>query len=144
MNETCSGKGKDIGLVILRIGLGIMFVAHGLPKIIGGPEKWAGLGAALKVFGIAFAPAFWGFMASFAEFAGGVCLVLGVFFRPMLVLLIATMIVAASMLLNAGAGFTAASHAITVGIVFISMLFAGPSKLSLGAHIAFLKGKWYQ
>ncbi len=31
---------RDAGLLILRIGIGIMFLYHGAPKLIGGPEKW--------------------------------------------------------------------------------------------------------
>ena len=33
-------KYRDIGLLFLRIGIGVMFIMHGLPKLIGGPEKW--------------------------------------------------------------------------------------------------------
>ena len=33
-------KHRDIGLLILRIGFGCLFLFHGLPKLFGGPEKW--------------------------------------------------------------------------------------------------------
>ncbi len=33
-------KYRDVGLLILRVGIGIMFMGHGLPKLIAGPEKW--------------------------------------------------------------------------------------------------------
>ena len=75
-------KYRDEGLLILRIGLGIMFILHGLPKMMGGPEQWAGLGMAMGNLGITFAPAFWGFMAAFAELVGGICLLLGIMLRP--------------------------------------------------------------
>ena len=29
------GKYRDVGLLVLRLGLGIMFMAHGLPKLAG-------------------------------------------------------------------------------------------------------------
>ena len=32
-------KYRDIGLLFLRIGIGVMFIMHGLPKLIGGPEN---------------------------------------------------------------------------------------------------------
>ena len=35
---------KDTGLLILRIGIGVMFMLHGLPKITGGTEQWAQMG----------------------------------------------------------------------------------------------------
>ncbi len=124
-------KYKNIGLLILRLGLGGMFIFHGAPKLFGGPERWESLGAALAVFGIKFAPAFWGFMAAFAEFVGGICVILGFFFRPACMLLTITMIVGATMLLSGGNGLGRAAHAIEDGIVFLSLIFIGPGKYSL-------------
>ena len=40
-------KHQHIGLLILRIGFGCMFLFHGLPKLFGGPEKWEKVGAAM-------------------------------------------------------------------------------------------------
>jgi putative oxidoreductase len=124
-------KYKNIGLLILRLGIGGMFIFHGAPKFFGGPERWENLGAAMAVFGIRFAPTVWGFMAAFAEFAGGICVILGFFFRPACMLLTLTMIVAATKLLNGGEGLGRAAHAIEDGIVFLSLIFIGPGKYSL-------------
>ena len=49
-------KRSDLGLLLLRIGIGAMFVAHGFPKLIGGPAKWTALGTATSHLGIDFAP----------------------------------------------------------------------------------------
>ena len=38
---------KDTGLLILRIGLGGMYLWHGWPKLSGGPERWTKLGGAM-------------------------------------------------------------------------------------------------
>ena len=75
-------KYRDIGLLILRVGIGIMFVLHGLPKLISGSETWTMLGGSMKALGLGFAPTAWGFMAALSEFAGGILLTLGFFFRP--------------------------------------------------------------
>ena len=128
---TFLNKYRDVGLLILRIGLGGMFLFHGAPKIIGGPEKWEQLGMAMATFGIHFVPVFWGFLASFAEFFGGILIILGLFFRPACILLTINMTVAASMHLNRGDGLLGASHAIEDGIVFLSLIFIGPGKYSL-------------
>ena len=72
----------DYGLLIIRIGIGVMFMLHGYPKLLGGAEMWEKIGGSMGNIGIHFAPTFWGFMASFAEFAGGLCLVVGFLFRP--------------------------------------------------------------
>ena len=122
---------KDAGLLLLRIGLGIMFILHGLPKLSGGPEAWTRVGAAAKYVGLDFLPAFWGFMAAFSEVFGGIFLIIGFLFRPACLMLLATMAVAAVMHIGKGDGFNVASHAIEAGIVFLSLIFIGPGKYSI-------------
>ena len=58
-------------------------------------------------------------------------LVLGLLFRPALLLLIVTMIVATNQHLANGDGLSRASHAIEAGILFFSLLFIGPGSYSL-------------
>ena len=128
-------KYRDIGLLILRIGIGVMFIMHGLPKLTGGPEKWEMLGGTMKSLGVGFAPTIWGFMAVLSECAGGLLLVLGFFTRPACFFLLATMIVAMSMHISKGDPFVAYSHAMEAGILFLSLIFIGPGKYSLdGQH----------
>lgn len=124
-------KYRDLGLLILRIGLGVMFLWHGYPKLIGGPEIWQKLGMAMSGIGVKTLPVFWGFMAAFSEFFGGICLILGILFRPACILLVTTMAVAATMHLGKGDGLKVASHAIEDGIVFLSLIFIGPGKYSI-------------
>lgn len=133
---------RDIGLLILRIGIGGMFVlVHGAPKLFGGPDQWEKVGMAMGSLGITFMPAFWGFMAAFAEFFGGLCLILGLFFRPACILLTLTMIVATSRHLSQGDGWGRASHAIEDGIVFLSLILIGPGKYSLDEKLSRDRGK---
>ncbi len=124
-------KHRDTGLLILRIGLGCMFLFHGLPKLFGGPEKWEKVGMAMGSLGITFLPAFWGFMAAISEALGGLCLILGFLLRPACILLTITMLVATLSHLSRGDGLGGASHAIEVGIVFLSLILIGPGKHSL-------------
>ncbi|MGZ5244021.1 MAG: DoxX family protein [Bacteroidia bacterium] len=124
-------KYKDIGLLILRIGIGIMFMVHGYPKITGGIEKWEALGHSMSTLGIAFMPAFWGFMASFAEFFGGLMIVLGLFFRPAVALLFITMLVATTKHVAAGDGFGKYSHAAESTFWFLGLFFTGPGRYSV-------------
>ncbi len=128
---TALNKYKDFGLLILRIGMGGMFIFHGAPKMFGGPEIWERIGASMASVGIEFVPVFWGFMASFSEFIGGICIILGLFFRPACILLTITMTIAASGHLSRGDGLRGAAHAIEDGIVFLSLIFIGPGKYSL-------------
>jgi putative oxidoreductase len=128
---------KDIGLLILRIGLGGMFIFHGVPIMFGGPETWEKVGVmGMSPLGIEFMPAFWGFIAGVAEFTGGICLILGLFFRPACIFLTLTMGAAVIMHLKRGDTLGGASHAIENGIVFFSLIFIGPGKYSL-------EGAWH-
>jgi len=119
---------RDLGLLFLRVAMGIMYLYHGIPKLMGGPSLWGKLGGAVNYVGIDFAPVTFGLAAALSETVGAVCLMLGIFFRPALSLLIVTMVVAASMHLGRGDGLKVASHAIENAIVFFSLLLIGPGK----------------
>lgn len=124
-------KYRDLGLLILRVGIGLMFAYHGAPKLFGGPEKWERIGGAMANFGLDFFPVFWGFMAAASEFGGGIFLMVGYLTRPACLFLTITMLVAAVSHLARGDGLGRASHAIEAGILFVSMIFIGPGKYSL-------------
>ena len=128
-----SDKNRDYGLIILRIGIGLMFViAYGLPKVRGGEQMWTGLGGAFnRIIGIDFIPTFWGLMATVSEFFGGICLILGVLFRPACALMLFTMIIAVTSIIQGGYGFSAASQPFVLGVVVLSLIFIGPGKFTL-------------
>lgn len=123
---------KNIGLLILRVGIGVMFIMHGYPKIIGGPDKWEKLGNAMGNLGVDYFPVFWGFMAALAEFGGGILLITGLMFRPACLLMLFTMIVATLHHLNKGDTIMESSHSIELAIVFLGLLFIGPGRYRMG------------
>jgi putative oxidoreductase len=125
-----------VGLLLMRIGLGISFMAHGLPKLAAGPEGWTSLGGAMANWGINFAPAFWGFAGAMAEFGGGLLLLLGLFFRPVCVVLVLTMATATMVHLKNGDSFSTLSHALEMGIVFFCLLLIGPGHYSLDFRLS--------
>lgn len=126
------GKYRNTGLLILRIGIGAMMMVHGLPKIMGGPTGWEQIGGSMKLVHIDFLPVFWGFMAAISEGLGGFLLLLGLFFRPVNMLLVITMMMAATVhLSDPKQGLAEASHAIELAIVFFSLIFIGPGKYSI-------------
>ncbi|MDD4215305.1 MAG: DoxX family protein [Bacteroidales bacterium] len=126
--------------LILRIGIGIMFMFHGMPKLFAGAQTWEFLGSQMSVIGISFAPVFWGFMAALSETLGGLLLILGLFTRPAALLMLFTMFIAALMHFTNGDGLKGASHAIEMAIVFSTVLIAGSGKLSLD-HLFFASRK---
>lgn len=126
------GKYRNTGLFILRVGIGAMMMVHGFPKLSGGTEMWAGVGKSMSIIGINFLPVFWGFMAAATETIGGFLLLLGLFFRPVSILLLFTMVIAALVhLSDPKQGLNEASHAIELAIVFFSLIFIGPGKYSI-------------
>nr|WP_092073160.1 hypothetical protein [Dendrosporobacter quercicolus]NSL48756.1 hypothetical protein [Dendrosporobacter quercicolus DSM 1736]SDM54902.1 DoxX [Dendrosporobacter quercicolus] len=44
---------RDLGLLLLRIGFGLMFMYYGWPKIMAGPAAWAKLGGAIQPMSLA-------------------------------------------------------------------------------------------
>jgi putative oxidoreductase len=126
-------RNRDAGLLLLRIGLGGIFIwIHGWPKLAGGIAKWRDLGGAMEHVGITFWPVMWGFLATMAETLGALLVVIGLFFRPAcLVIAIAMTIAAIHDYARKGGSFLEASHAIEVGIVFLSMIFIGAGKYSV-------------
>ena len=134
----------DTGWLLIRVGIGLMFMCFGFEKITGGPEKWEALGGAMSSMGITFLPTFWGFMAAFAEFFGGMAIMLGILVRPFAALMCFTMVVAVTMLMRSGADLIKFGHALDMAIVFFGILLGGGGRLTLGALIPKLKGRWWQ
>ncbi len=129
---TFLSKYRDTGILILRIGLGCMFLFHGFPIIFGGPEIWEEVGSlVMPDISIQLITVLGGFIAAIAEFVGGICIILGLFFRPACLLLAITMTFASVMHLRRGDTLGGASHAIENGIVFLSLIFIGPGKYSI-------------
>ena len=124
-------KYRDTGLLILRIGIGVMFICHGYPKIAGGPAVWTKVGGALSVFGVNFGHTAMGLVAGLSECGGGLLLALGLFTRPACFFMLSTMIVATTMHISGGDPFVKYSHAMEAGILFFSLLLIGPGKFSL-------------
>ena len=121
----------DLGLLVLRVGIGIIFIFHGYPKLLGGIETWTQVGSAMSMIGINFAPAFWGFMAAFAETIGGVFIILGLLHRPVALMLTFTMIVAVVMHVTGGDPFGIYSNALKASVIFVALVITGPGKYSI-------------
>ena len=120
-----------IGLLIIRIGLGVMFIYHGLPKLMGGEKTWEQLGGATKYVGIEFWPVMWGFLSAVVETFGGFLLVLGLVFRPVCLLLVVNLAVAVALNFGKGEGMDGAAHAIEDAVVFAGLFFTGPGRYSV-------------
>lgn len=126
---------KDFGTLILRLGVGLLFMYHGFGKLFGGPEVWEKVGGAMGNLGIGFAPTFWGLMAALSEFGGGFLLVIGLFSRLSAASLVFTMIVA----LTTKDSFGDATYPTMMLMANLALVFIGAGKYALEQK--FLKNK---
>lgn len=130
-------KYSDAGILFLRIGIGFAFIfVHGWGKIMGGPELWGKLGGTMANMGITFAPVFWGFMASLAEFGGGILILLGLFTRPASAFMAFTMLVAFVMHTSKLDPWSKSVYPMEMFAVFMALLFIGAGKYSIDALIS--------
>ena len=69
----------DLALLILRLGIGVMFFAHGMQMALGlwGGPGVEGFSKALAGMGFVM-PLVWSYLAGYTTLLGGACLILGV------------------------------------------------------------------
>lgn len=121
-------ENKDVGMLIFRIGIGIMFIFHGWPKITGGPEVWMKVGTSMSHLGINFGAQWWGLAAALAETIGGLLLITGILFRPAVVALFFTMTVATWMKYQTTGIFKEFAWPLEMAIALAAVFFIGSGK----------------
>jgi len=126
-----NAKTKNLGLFILRAGVGILFFVFGWQKIAGGEQVWNGVGGAMQFVGISAWPVFWGLMATLAEFTGGLLLVLGLFTRPAAAFLAFTMIMATILKGATGTGIIDWYAPFTMLLIMIFFILNGGGVYSI-------------
>lgn len=126
---------KELGLFIIRVGIGLIFIRHGYPKIIAGTGEWKWLGAQMKSISIYFLPVMWGFAAACAEFFGGIALTLGLGTRIACVFMSFGMFIAFMHHLKKGDPWGYMSHPLALMVVLIGLLVAGSGKFSLDYYL---------
>ncbi|MFB8891965.1 DoxX family protein [Microbacterium plantarum] len=137
--STAASTAASVGLLVLRVALGGVFIAHGAQKIF--EDSLPATAEAFAGMGVPLAPVL-GPAVAVLELAGGILLVLGLLTRPIALLLAATMVVAL-VLVHLPAGFWAADG----GYEYVAVLAAGGVALALtgagrlSADHAFLRGR---
>ncbi len=120
----------DISIFILRCSLGIIFFGVGAGKAFG----WfggIGMETTLHYFtGMEFSVSLT-YLSVYAEFIGGILLLVGLFTRPAAFALIINMIVATVITLPKGFFSGGASYPFSLVFTLIVILLIGPRKFSL-------------
>jgi putative oxidoreductase len=133
----------DVGILLLRMTVGLAFAAHGSQKVFGwfggyGPD---GTGQFFEALG--FRPGRrHALAAGFAELVGGLLLALG-FLTPLGVALIASVMVVAAVTVHWRNGFFAPSGYelnLVYGVAALSVAFAGPGALSVDSVVGYAPG----
>lgn len=135
----------SVGLLIVRVAVGLMMAAHGTQKLFGwfggyGLEKTGGFFAQLGFRpGRAFAAA-----ASVTEVTSGLLLTLGLF-GPIGPALIVSVMIVAAVTVHWGHGFFATTNGIELPLLYsvaaIGLALTGPGPYSLDAVLG-LEGVW--
>ena len=132
MNLSWLGQYRDVGILLLRAGIGVMMVLHGWPKLAGGQQAWEKVGTAMSHLGISFWPVLWGFLAAMSETLGGALLAAGFLTRYAALILTFTMVVATTMMYRVNHGaFSEWSHPAEIGIICLSLVIIGAGKYSV-------------
>ena len=128
----------DLGLLMLRVFIGVCFVIHALGKLgLVGTGNMEGFAQWLADLGVPYAK-MQAYVAMLSELVGGVLLTAGLLTRPAALLLVGTMIVAGK-LGHRGAGYLitndppGAEYTINLAVVCGVIALFGPGGYSMDA-----------
>ncbi|MCX5701973.1 MAG: DoxX family protein [Candidatus Omnitrophica bacterium] len=114
----------NLSSLVLRLGLGVMFMAHGAQKAFGLFSGPGVDGFSKMLSGLGFAPAlFWAYVAAYVELMGGLFLIIGLAVRTSSLLLVLLMIVA-TLKVHLAKGFFLSGGGFEYNFIILSVLLA--------------------
>ena len=125
---------NNLGLLLIRIGVGLVVVYHGYPKLMGGEAVWADLGSIMSTLGITFFPVAWGFAFAAIQFIGGLLFLFGVFFRGATFFLFLNMLIVTlvTFLQN---GLPSTAYPFMLTMIFLGMLLLNEGRYAVSRFI---------
>lgn len=120
-------------MLVLRVALGSIFLAHGLQKI-------AGLEGIIKFFASIGLPAMLAYVVTTIETVGGICLLLGLFTRSA-AFSVSMIMIGAIFSVNVSKGFVGGyEFDISLLAIGLALVLAGSHRFSLESYIRSLWG----
>ena len=120
-------KYRETGLLLMRLGLGVLFIIMTGPILLGGTSAWAHNGEAIRNLGLHTHFQFWGFVGALMGCIGGALMIFGLFFRLGDLLVVVLTFVH----LLGIRSYRTELAAIELAIMLVGLLFVGPGKYSV-------------
>ena len=124
-------KYRETGLLLIRASLGLVFIILIAPVLWNGSGSWEHFGDAMKHLDFHAHFKVWGFIGAVLGCAGGVLMILGLFFRIGVLFGLAVTLVHLLAVWDSHGDFHARMPAIEMSILLLSLLFIGPGKYSV-------------
>lgn len=123
---------KDLGLLIMRLGLAAVLLWHSVPKLIGGAPAWKSVGTTLDFINLGLPVSFMGLLSLTLETLCSVSLIFGYLFRLSSGVLFVLLLLYSFNYFNV-AYKTLMMWSLALTTVFLGLVFAGPGRYSLAA-----------
>ncbi len=132
----------DVGLLVLRLVLGVIFIGHGAQKLFGsfGGPRISGFAKMLEQLGVKLAKPM-AILAGLAEFVGGILVILG-FLTPLAALALIGVMIVAVLTVHLKNGFfnTNGGYEFNLALagMALTLLIIGPGAYSLDSALGIL------
>ena len=123
----------NLGILVLRLALGISMAYHGYLKFLSGAEGLYKVGSMLVPLGISGSYELLGTFAAFSELLGGILVALGLFTRLGSLLLVGVLFTAT--MLHVDAGFFSWDYPSQMGFAALAIFFMGGGRYSVDAAL---------
>ncbi|GBF74067.1 hypothetical protein PA598K_02398 [Paenibacillus sp. 598K] len=108
----------EVGSLIIRIGLGLIFLVHGWQKFQGGIDGTVGFFESLGI------PGFMAYVVALVELVGGICMMIGLGTRLVSIAFLIILLVA-TFTVSWGGGFSGNELHLALGLMTLHLLVAG-------------------
>src|SRR5438045_5956377 len=116
-------KYRETGLLLFRASIGLIMIILIAPILWSGQGSWEHFGSAMRHLDFHSHYKFWGFVGALLGCAGGVLMILGLFFRVGILLVLAITLVHLVALWDSRGDFYARLPALEMSILLLSLLF---------------------